>query len=73
MQPPTTVSISLPIGIGTFVATWVYMATWSHTGEMQAKRLRESYLKSILRQEIAFFDTVSAGEVATRIQTDTRT
>jgi ABC-type multidrug transport system fused ATPase/permease subunit len=37
-----------------------------------AKRLREQYLRAILRQDIAFFDNVGAGEVATRIQTDTR-
>lgn len=37
-----------------------------------AKRIRELYLRAILRQDIAFFDNVGAGEVATRIQTDTR-
>ena len=37
-----------------------------------AKRIRELYLRAILRQDIAFFDNVGAGEVITRIQTDTR-
>lgn len=37
-----------------------------------AKRIREQYLRAILRQDIAYFDNVGAGEVATRIQTDTR-
>ena len=37
-----------------------------------AKRIRELYLRAVLRQDIAFFDNVGAGEVATRIQTDTR-
>lgn len=41
-------------------------------GEVLAKRVRENYLKAVLRQEIAFFDNVGAGEIATRIQTDTR-
>ncbi|KAF8194139.1 P-loop containing nucleoside triphosphate hydrolase protein [Pholiota molesta] len=36
-----------------------------------AKRIRERYLQAVLRQDIAFFDNVGAGEVATRIQTDT--
>ena len=49
------------------------MWTWVYTGETNAKRIREKYLKAILRQEIAYFDKVGAGEVATRIQTDTRT
>ena len=39
---------------------------------MTAKRIRERYLKAILRQDIAFFDKVGPGEVTTRIQTDTR-
>lgn len=55
-----------------FVANLIFMAIWSHTSEVGAKRLRESYLASILRQDVAFFDTVGPGEIATRIETDTR-
>ena len=60
------------IGLGMFVCTFTYMYTWVYTGEMTSKRIREKYLRAILRQEVAFFDNVGAGEVATRIQTDTR-
>ncbi len=59
-------------GVGMFVCTYVYMYVWVYTGEVNAKRIRENYLKAILRQDITFFDNVGAGEVATRIQTDTR-
>ncbi|KAG1772443.1 P-loop containing nucleoside triphosphate hydrolase protein [Suillus occidentalis] len=59
------------IGIGMFVCTYVYMTVWTYTGEVNARRIRERYLQAILRQEIAYFDDVGAGEVATRIQTDT--
>lgn len=48
------------------------MSIWVYTGEVNAKRIRERYLQAILRQDIAFFDHVGAGEVAARIQTDTR-
>jgi len=48
------------------------MYVWVYTGEVNAKRVREHYLQAVLRQDIAFFDNVGAGEVATRIQTDTR-
>ncbi len=48
------------------------MYTWVYTSEVAAKRIRERYLKAVLRQDIAFFDNVGAGEVTTRIQTDTR-
>ena len=54
------------------IATFTYMYTWVYTGEVGAKRLRERYLQATLRQDIAYFDNVGAGEVATRIQTDTR-
>ena len=54
------------------VATFLYMYIWVYTAEVNAKRLRERYLQAILRQDIAYFDNVGAGEVATRIQTDTR-
>ena len=49
------------------------MYVWVYTGEINAKRIRERYLQAVLRQDVAFFDNVGAGEVATRIQTDTRT
>ena len=54
-----------------FVATYIMMYTWVYTSETTGKRIRERYLKAVLRQDIAFFDNVGAGEVATRIQTDT--
>lgn len=56
-----------------FACTYCYMYIWVYTGEVNAKRIRERYLKAILRQDIAYFDNVGAGEVATRIQTDCRT
>ena len=55
-----------------FVCTFAFMYIWVYTGEVNAKRIREKYLRAVLRQDIAFFDKVGAGEVATRIQTDTR-
>ncbi|KAH6896470.1 P-loop containing nucleoside triphosphate hydrolase protein [Coprinopsis sp. MPI-PUGE-AT-0042] len=50
------------IGLGMFVCTYAYMSLW---------RIRELYLKAILRQDVAYFDKIGAGEVTTRIQTDT--
>ncbi|KAF5338964.1 hypothetical protein D9611_008824 [Ephemerocybe angulata] len=59
------------IGVSMFAVTYAYMYIWVYTGEVNAKRVREKYLQAVLRQDIAFFDKVGAGEVATRIQTDT--
>lgn len=66
-------AILVYIGLGILVATFTYMFFWVYTGEVNSKRLRERYLQAVLRQDIAYFDNVGAGEVASRIQTDTRT
>lgn len=55
-----------------FFCTFTYMYIWVYTGEISTKRLREQYLQAVLRQDIAFFDNVGAGDITTRIQTDTR-
>jgi hypothetical protein len=34
------------------------MVAWTYTGEVNAKRIREQYLKAILRQDVAYFDKV---------------
>ncbi|KAJ7459918.1 P-loop containing nucleoside triphosphate hydrolase protein [Mycena latifolia] len=59
------------IGCGMFLCTYTYMYLFVYTAEVNAKRIRERYLKAVLRQDVQFFDKVGAGEVATRIQTDT--
>ena len=55
-----------------FICTYLYMYIWVYTGEVNSRRIREKYLQAVLRQNIAFFDKVGPGEIATRIQTDTR-
>jgi hypothetical protein len=36
--------------------------------DRQGRRMRESYLKSVLRQEVGWHDVNHTGEVATRMQ-----
>lgn len=60
----------LYIGIGMFCTTYIYMASWIYTGETTTRRIREAYLRSVLRQNIGFFDSLGAGEVTTRITSD---
>lgn len=48
------------------------VACWMVTGERQATRIRGLYLKTILRQDIGFFDTeTTTGEVIGRMSGDT--
>lgn len=38
---------------------------WTRTAERQTYRMRMEYLKSVLRQDVGFFDTQTAGTSAT--------
>ncbi|KAJ5120788.1 GTPase-activating protein [Penicillium bovifimosum] len=61
----------LYLAIGEFVM--VYMATvgFVYAGEHITAKIRERFLAAILRQNIAFFDELGAGEITTRITADT--
>ena len=58
------------IGIGTFCTTYIQIFTWTWTGERITRRIREAYLRNVLRQNIGFFDKLGPGEVTTRISSD---
>ncbi|CAN7047988.1 hypothetical protein IGI04_025794 [Brassica rapa subsp. trilocularis] len=60
------------LGLGTFVAAFLQVSCWVITGERQAARIRSLYLKTILRQDIVFFDVeTNTGEVVGRMSGDT--
>ena len=40
------------IGVGIFICTWTYMFIWNYTGEIMSKRVREKYLRAVLRQDV---------------------
>ncbi|KAK7728448.1 hypothetical protein SLS57_002336 [Botryosphaeria dothidea] len=56
-----------------FILIYTYMGCWTLFGERLIRRLRTRYLSALLRQEAAFFDTMPAGEVASRLSTDLQT
>ena len=49
----------LLIGVGVFVAGWLMFACWMISGERQSIACRKAYLKSLLRQEISWFDMIN--------------
>ncbi|XP_006644563.3 ABC transporter B family member 4-like [Oryza brachyantha] len=60
------------LGIGTAVASFLQVACWTMTGERQATRIRSLYLKSVLKQDIAFFDVeMTTGQIVSRMSGDT--
>ncbi|KAF8043093.1 hypothetical protein BT93_A1440 [Corymbia citriodora subsp. variegata] len=62
--------IYLALGCG--AAAFLQVSCWMVTGERQAARIRGLYLKTILRQDVAFFDKeTNTGEVVGRMSGDT--
>ncbi|KAJ6940724.1 ABC transporter B family member 11-like [Populus alba x Populus x berolinensis] len=60
------------LAMGSGVAACFQVTCWIITGERQASRIRSTYLKTILRQDIAFFDKdTNTGEVVGRMSGDT--
>ena len=58
------------VGVGSFASVFMSMRGFNYTGERMTQRIRENYLKAILRQNIGYFDNVGAGEITTRITAD---
>lgn len=58
------------LAIGCFITIAIGMASFSAVSEHIALRIREEYVGALLRQNIAYFDKVGAGEVASRASTD---
>ncbi|EGG23337.1 ABC transporter B family protein [Cavenderia fasciculata] len=61
----------LYLGIIVFVLSYLETSLWTIAGERQTNKARVEYLNSILRQEIGWFDTNKAHELASRINSDT--
>ena len=59
------------LAIGEFTTIYICTVGFIYTGEHITQKIREQYLAAILRQNIAFFDKLGAGEITTRITADT--
>ncbi len=59
------------LAIGEFFLAYFSTVLFIYTGEHVTSKIREQYLTSLLRQNIGFFDRVGAGEITTRITSDT--
>lgn len=53
-----------------FVLIWTYTTCWSNLGERLVRKMRQRYLGSVLRQDMAFFDSLKPGEIGTRLSAD---
>lgn len=59
------------LAIGEFCLVYCCTVGFIYTGEKTTQKIRQRYLDAILRQNIAFFDKLGAGEITTRITADT--
>jgi len=53
------------VAIGVGLAAFVEGICWARTAERQTSRMRMKYLSSVLKQEVSFFDTQTAGSSTT--------
>ncbi|CBQ72309.1 related to multidrug resistance protein 4 [Sporisorium reilianum SRZ2] len=53
-----------------FFLIWTYTTCWSNLGERLVRKMRQRYFRSVLRQDMTFFDTLQPGEVGTRLSAD---
>ncbi|KAI8150323.1 P-loop containing nucleoside triphosphate hydrolase protein [Fennellomyces sp. T-0311] len=60
------------MGTAVLVASYTTHAFWVIAGESQAKRIRQLYVHSILRQDMTWFDKAQDGSLTTRLATDTQ-
>ncbi|CAB4029928.1 multidrug resistance 1-like, partial [Paramuricea clavata] len=60
----------IAIAVAMAVAVAIRMVAWGLTAERQVHSMRKAFFKSILRQEMAWFDTNDAGELNSRLSDD---
>ncbi|KAI0138677.1 putative ABC multidrug transporter [Hypoxylon sp. NC0597] len=64
------VLLVMACALAQFALIYTYIVCWNLFGERLAHRLRERYFRSLLRQEVSFFDKLPAGEVSSRLSAD---
>ncbi|KAF2404519.1 ATP-binding cassette transporter ABC4 [Trichodelitschia bisporula] len=68
-----TVLYFIYLAVGEFVTVYISTVGFIYVGEHCTQKIRENYLRAMLRQNVAFFDKLGAGEITTRITADTNT
>ncbi|KAI9742127.1 MAG: hypothetical protein M1834_000517 [Cirrosporium novae-zelandiae] len=69
----TKVLYVIYVGIANFGFIYIYTSCWSLAGERLIRRLRLRYFQALLRQEIAFTESLPQGEVSSRLTADLET
>ncbi|KAI1636274.1 putative ABC multidrug transporter [Biscogniauxia mediterranea] len=67
------VLLVMAAALAQFALLLINTTCWNLFGERHAHRVRERYFRSLLRQEVSFFDKLPAGEVSSRLSADIET
>jgi len=63
------IQISL-VGFGILVTHYIFVAAFNYSAERQVRRIRNEFLAAVLRQDIAWFDTNTTSDFASRMTED---
>ncbi len=58
------------VGTATFICSYVQMLCFVLSGERQSRRIREAYFRSVIRQDVAWFDQHTTGDLTNRLTSD---
>jgi len=58
------------LAIASFFLEWIATVGWQQTGRGIARKVREEYLRALMKQNIGFFDSFGAGKMTSHITSD---
>lgn len=58
------------VGLGALVSSWIAFSSWTILSERMAVRCRKAYMKSLLRQDVGWFDTQNQFELSSNFSAD---
>jgi len=58
------------VGLGIMVTHYLFVASLNYSAERQILRIRKEFLAAVLRQDVAWFDTTTTSDFATRMTED---
>jgi ATP-binding cassette subfamily B (MDR/TAP) protein 1 len=58
------------LAIASFGLEWIATAGWQQTGRRISRKVREEYLRALMKQNMGFFDNFGAGKMTSHITAD---
>ena len=58
------------LGLGALVSSWIAFASWTIVSERMGVKCRKEYMKSLLRQDVGWYDLVNQFELSSNFNKD---